>query len=394
MSSSNKLERGISVPFLILLAALVAFGPLSIDMYLPSLPTIAENLGASQAKVQWSISGFLVGFCIGMLFYGPLSDRYGRKTILIIGIFLYLLSSLACFMAASADQLVLFRIIQAIGGGAASVLARAIVRDLLPLDKAAHTLSIMHVVTMIAPLIAPLIGGYLMLWFGWRSLFLGLFLFGLVCFISVLFIKETLPAEHRGGSIAKAFSAYWHILLDKNALGYILCMGMTFAGMFAYITGSSFVFIKHFGVPDQYFGWVFGVNVIGIMIVTFAASHFVKQYGSRPILRIGTTVACLAGAFLLVVAYFEWGGMWLIMLFLFCFVSVTGTIGANCIACLMSLYPKQAGAASALAVAAQFGLGFIASFIVGLLHFYGALNMALVVAFCGFAGFMALRMVD
>lgn len=394
MSATNNLKASISVPFLVLLAALVAFGPLSIDMYLPSLPTIASDLGAPQAKVQWSISGFLVGFCIGMLFYGPLSDRYGRKTILIAGIFLYLLSSLACFMAASANQLVIFRVIQAIGGGAASVLARAIVRDVLPLTQAAHTLSIMHVVTMIAPLIAPLIGGYLMLWFGWRSLFLVLFLFGFVCFISVLFIKETLPVEQRGGSIGKAFSAYWHILRDKNALGYIVCMGMTFGGLFAYITGSSFVFIKHFGVPDQYFGWIFGVNVIGIMISTFAASYFVKQYGPRPILRVGTTVACLAGAFLLVVAYFEWGGMWSIMLFLFCFVSVTGTIGANCIACLMSLYPKQAGAASALAVAAQFGLGFLASLVVSLLHFYGAINMALVVAFCGFASFMALRMVD
>lgn len=394
MSSANKSAQSITVPFLVLLAALVAFGPLSIDMYLPSLPTIASDLGAPQAKVQWSISGFLVGFCTGMLFYGPLSDRYGRKTILIGGIFLYLLSSLACFMAASADQLVIFRVIQAIGGGAASVLARAIVRDVLPLTKAAHTLSIMHVVTMIAPLIAPLIGGYLMLWFGWRSLFLVLFLFGFVCFIAVLFIKETLPVEQRGGSIAKAFSAYWHILRDKNALGYIVCMGMTFGGLFAYITSSSFVFIKHFGVPEQYFGWIFGFNVIGIMVATFAASYFVKQYGPRPILRVGTTIACLAGAFLLVVGYFEWGGMWLIMLFLFCFVAVTGTIGANCIACLMSLYPKQAGAASALAVAAQFGLGFVASFVVSLLPFYGALNMALVVAFCGFASFMALRMVD
>lgn len=394
MSSANKSAQSITVPFLVLLAALVAFGPLSIDMYLPSLPTIASDLGAPQAKVQWSISGFLVGFCVGMLFYGPLSDRYGRKTILIGGIFLYLLSSLACFMAASADQLVIFRVIQAIGGGAASVLARAIVRDVLPLTKAAHTLSIMHVVTMIAPLIAPLIGGYLMLWFGWRSLFLVLFLFGFVCFIAVLFIKETLPVEQRGGSIAKAFSAYWHILRDKNALGYIVCMGMTFGGLFAYITSSSFVFIKHFGVPEQYFGWIFGFNVIGIMVATFAASYFVKQYGPRPILRVGTTIACLAGAFLLVVGYFEWGGMWLIMLFLFCFVAVTGTIGANCIACLMSLYPKQAGAASALAVAAQFGLGFVASFVVSLLPFYGAINMALVVAFCGFASFMALRMVD
>lgn len=252
----------------------------------------------------------------------------------------------------------------------------------------------MHVVTMIAPLIAPLIGGYLMLLFGWRSLFLVLFMFGLVCFISVLFIKETLPIEQRGRNITKAFSAYWHILLDKNALGYILCMSMTFAGMFAYITESSFVFIKYFGIAEQYFGLIFGLNIIGIMICTFIASHFVKLHGSRPILRIGTTIACLAGASLLLVAYLELGGMWSVMFFIFCFVSVTGTIGANCIACLMSLYPKQAGAASALAIAAQFGFGFLVSLVVSLLPFYGALNMALAIGFCGFIGFMALRMID
>lgn len=390
----SSLTHKISTPFLILLAALVAFGPLSIDMYLPSLPTIADSLGASEARVQWSISGFLVGFCVGMLFYGPLSDRYGRKTILLAGIFLYLLSSLACFIAETANQLVAFRIVQALGGGAASVLARAMVRDLLPLSEAAHTLSVMHVVTMIAPLIAPLLGGYLMLWCGWRSLFLVLFLFGLVCFIAVLFIKETLPAVQRNGSIIQAFTAYGDILRDKNALGYILCMGLTFAGMFAYITGSAFVFIKYFAVPDQYFGWIFGCNVVGIMACTFTASYFIKYYGPRPILRVGTTTACISGALLLLAAFFQIGGMWSIIFFVFCFVSVTGTIGANCVACLMSLYPKQAGAASALAVAAQFGLGFLASFVVSLLHLEGAMSMSIVMAFCGFAGFMALRMID
>lgn len=125
MSASNVSKHEISVPFLVLLAALVAFGPLSIDMYLPSLPTIAEGLGSSPAKVQWSISGFLVGFCIGMLFYGPLSDRYGRKPILMTGILLYLVSSLACFVAATADQLVVFRVVQALGGGSCFCISKS-----------------------------------------------------------------------------------------------------------------------------------------------------------------------------------------------------------------------------------------------------------------------------
>lgn len=204
MPFKSQQNAAISIPFLLLLSTLVAFGPLSIDLYLPSLPNIAQELQSTNTQIQWTISGFLIGFCVGMLFYGPLSDRYGRKPILLIGIFLYLITSLACYQSSSASQLILFRVLQALGGGAASVLARAMVKDLLPLKKAVRVLSLMHVVTMIAPLLAPLIGGYLMLAFGWRSLFLVLFIFALFCFIAVLFIRETLPKEKRGGSISVA----------------------------------------------------------------------------------------------------------------------------------------------------------------------------------------------
>ena len=189
---------------LLLLSALVAFGPLSIDMYLPSLPAIAADLGASDAQVQRSISGFLVGFCVGMLFYGPLSDRFGRRPVLLAGIALYLFSSLACALADSAGQLVLLRVLQALGGGAASVLARAMVRDLYPLGEAARMLALMHMVTMLAPLAAPLLGGYLMLWAGWRALFVVLALFAGLCLLAVWRVAESHPPE-RGGSLAQAF---------------------------------------------------------------------------------------------------------------------------------------------------------------------------------------------
>lgn len=381
----------ISIPFLLLLSTLVAFGPLSIDLYLPSLPNIAQELQSSDTQIQWTISGFLIGFCVGMLFYGPLSDRYGRKPILLIGIFLYLITSLACYQSSFASQLILFRVLQALGGGAASVLARAMVKDLLPLKQAVRVLSLMHVVTMIAPLLAPLIGGYLMLAFGWRSLFLVLFIFALLCFIAVLFIRETLPKEKRGGSISKAFTAYKHILYDNRALSYILCAGFIFGGMFAYIASSSFVFINYFKVPEQYFGFIFGCNIVGIMIVTFSSGSLSHRISSQTLLKLSTLIALIAGILLLISAYFAIGGMWLIIIFATCYISMTGTIGANCIACLMSLYPTQAGAASALIVATQFGLGFLASIIVSLLTLSVALNMAIVMAVFGIGSFFALR---
>ncbi|PZE09535.1 Bcr/CflA family drug resistance efflux transporter, partial [Pseudomonas sp. 57B-090624] len=162
---------------ILLLAALVAFGPLSIDMYLPSLPLIARDLGAPEARVQLTIGVFLAGLCLGMLAYGPLSDRFGRRRLLLGGIALYLAASLGCALAVEVEHLLAWRLLQALGGAAASVLARAIVRDLFPVGDAARVLSLMHLVTMFATLVAPLLGGYLMLLAGWRSLFLLLMAF-------------------------------------------------------------------------------------------------------------------------------------------------------------------------------------------------------------------------
>jgi len=218
---------------IVLLAALVAFGPLSIDMYLPSLPLIAADLDAAQADIQLTISSFLIGLFIGMLFYGPLSDKLGRRPLLLGGITLYLLASIACFLAVSAEWLVAARFLQALGAAAASVLARAIVRDLFPLNEAARVLSLMHLVTMLATLIAPLVGGYLIMLTGWRALFVVLFVFAaLVLLFSAWKIPETHHGSSRGSSFLAVYKAYGLILLQPVAVGYILCMSLTFAGMF------------------------------------------------------------------------------------------------------------------------------------------------------------------
>ncbi|BCG24701.1 Bcr/CflA family drug resistance efflux transporter [Pseudomonas tohonis] len=369
---------------ILLLAALVAFGPLSIDMYLPSLPLIADDLGAPEARVQLTIGVFLAGLCLGMLAYGPLSDRFGRRRLLLGGIALYLAASLGCALAGEVEHLLAWRLLQALGGAAASVLTRAIVRDLFPLGDAARVLSLMHLVTMFATLVAPLLGGYLMLLAGWRSLFLLLMAFAGLCLAAVaLKIPETHPPQARSHSLAAAFIAYGHLALRPRALGYILCMGSCFAGMFAFITASPFVYIGHFGVSPQGYGWLFGLNIAGIIVATAANARLVGRLGPRRLLFLGALVAATAGAALALLVTLGLGGLPAIVVCVVLYVSVTGMLGANCLASLLAEFPQRAGAAAGLAVATQFGLGTAASALVGSFYDGTPLPMALVMGGCG-----------
>lgn len=378
---------------IVLLAALVAFGPLSIDMYLPSLPLIASDLGAPESRIQLTISVFLAGLCTGMLFYGPLSDRFGRRRLLLGGIALYMLASIGCILAAKAEHLVFWRALQALGGAAASVLARTIVRDLFPLKDAARVLSLMHLVTMIATLIAPLVGGYLILIAGWRAIFAVLLAFaGLCLLLSAWKIPETHPSHARGTSLGAAFRAYGHIARQPQALGYILCMGLSFGGMFAFITASPFVYIQYFGVTPQHYAWLFALNVGGIMTVTLLNARLVGRLGPQRLLGFGAAAAALSGLGLALFGSSGVGGLSAVVACLLVFVSVTGLLGANCVASLLARFPQQAGAAAGLAVAMQFGLGTACSALVGALHDGSPLPMSLVVGVAGLGCLLALQL--
>jgi len=369
---------------IVLLAALVAFAPLSIDTYLPSLPLIASDLNASAASVQLTISLFLVGLCLGMLVYGPLSDRYGRRPLLLGGMGLYLVATLGCIFADSVEQLVAWRFFQALGGAAASVLARAIVRDLFALAEAAKVLSLMHLVTMLATLVAPLLGSVLMELNGWRTVFFGLLSFGVLCLVLTAWkIGETHAPDQRGESLAKVFLAYWHIATQPLALGYILCMGLAFGGMFAFITASPFVYMEVFGVSPRGYAWLFGLNVAGIILMTLINARLVSRLGPLRMLALGAAMAGLAAVGLLVAGLTGWGGLALIVAWVVVYVSVTGLLGANCVASLLALYPRQAGAAAGLAVACQFALGAVFSAVVSALADGTARPMCLTLAAAG-----------
>ena len=355
--------------FVLLLGALVAFGPLAIDLYLPALPAIAQGLAATPEAVQLSITVFLAGFALGMLFYGPVSDRYGRRTVMLSGIALFAVASLACMLATSAEQLIAARFIQALGGGAASVLARAVVRDVYTSTEAIRKLSLMAMVTAIAPLVAPLLGSVLLGWFGWRGTFAAVLAWGILSFAVVWWqLPETLPAERRGQlPLGAAFAAYLHLLRDPVAIGLLLAGGMSFAAMFAYITASPFYFIELQGFSPTAYGALFAANALGIFAANYVNSRMVKARGAAAMAGVGS--ACgFAGAVLLALAVAQPDCVAAVVAGLFVVVSMTGLLGANCVGLLMARYPQNAGAAAALFGSSQFGLGMWASAAVSYTH--------------------------
>jgi DHA1 family bicyclomycin/chloramphenicol resistance-like MFS transporter len=353
---------------ILLLGALAACGPISIDMYLPSLPSIAQAFLVTTGAAQTTLTSFMLGFSVGMLLYGPLSDSFGRRPVLLGGIIMYALASIACGVAYSIGSLVTFRFVQALGAGAASVLARAIARDAHEPTDAARVLSMLSIVTSIGPLLAPLIGGQLLLLGGWRVVFVALTIFGTVCAVTAfLRVPETWPREKRKQSaVLKSFAAYGTLLCDPVAWGHMLCGGMAFASMFAYITATPFVYIEYFHVSAQHYGFLFGLNIIGIMFGNFLNTRLVGRLGSLRIIAFSAAVSCGASLFVSLVSLTGWGGLWSIVVGLFFVVGVVGLLSANCTTDLMHRYPQNAGAAAAVFGAMQLALGALASFAVGL----------------------------
>jgi DHA1 family bicyclomycin/chloramphenicol resistance-like MFS transporter len=358
---------------ILLLGALAACGPLSIDMYLPSLPALAVSFGTTAAAAQITLTSFMLGFSLGMLVYGPLSDAYGRRPVLLGGIVLYTLASVGCALSFSIHSLVALRFLQALGAGSASVLARAIARDAHAPSDAARVLSMLAIVTSIGPLLAPLIGGQLLLLGGWRAVFVTLTVFGTLCAVTTyLRVPETWPREKRATSaLGRSFAAYGRLLTDPVTWGHTLCGGMAFASMFAYITATPFVYIDYFHVKPQHYGFFFGLNIISI-------ASFVSV-----IAALATAFVCITGL----------GGLWSIVVCLFFVVGVVGLLSANCTTDLMHRYPHNAGAAAAVFGAVQLALGALASVAVGMFHDGTPQGMGIVIGVTGVLTFVGRTLV-
>ncbi len=383
-----------SAGLVVTLSALTAFGPFSIDTYLPALPAIADSFGGNAGAVQLTLSAFFVGFGAGQLVYGPASDRWGRKPPLLAGTGLFVFTSVLCALSTSAGALIALRLLQGLGACAGPLIARAMVRDLYDRDHAARMLSVMMLIMGAAPLLAPLLGGQLLLVAGWRSIFWFQAGFGVVCSLTGwLGLTETLEEAKRSRASLKGMIAgYGTMLYNRGYLGYVLTSGAAWAGLFAYFAGSPFVFIRLYRIPAQHYGFLFALNVAGLMIGAALNSRLVLRYGSDRLLRYGVVAVAVAGCALGVAAFTGWGQLPGLVIPILAFISSLSFIGANALAGALSVFPHMAGTASALAGTIQFGLGALSGAAAGALYNGTAVPMAVVIALAGLASLLAHRL--
>ena len=366
----------------IMLGMLAATGPLSIDMYLPSLPTIQTDLGASAAATQLSLSAFLIGYAMGQLLYGPISDRFGRKPVLLTGIFMYAVTSFLCALSKNIETLIALRCLQALGGGSGIVLARAIISDYFPPDEAARVLSLVSIVTLLGPLVSPIVGGYLLVLAGWRSIFWLLTSLGTLFFLMVLFMfRESLPVEKRQQlNLISTFKAYAEITMHRDSFGYIACGGLGAGVFFAYLGNAPFVFIEFFGVKPENFGYLYGIVVAGLMSAAILNSRLVIRYGLNKMIDHGNLIRSVGIILLLLISWFGIGGVPVMLIVLIITVSPTIIINVNAAIGLLHLFPRLTGTASAVSGAAIFAVGAVSGSLVGFLHEGTIMPMAIIMA--------------
>lgn len=383
----NRVPPGRNRGLIVILGALMAFGPLSIDLYLPSFPLIAQAFRVSAAEVELSLASFFIGLALGQPMYGPLADRLGRRPAVLLGLALYCLASIACALTPSLPLLIVARFVQALGACAGIVVARAVVRDRFESTESAKIFSLLMLVMGAAPILAPLIGGMVSRLAGWRALFALLAAAGLSCWIAVFrMLPETRKAQPvRLGSL--------RVLRDKEFLSYALAGGLAQAGMFAYIAGSSFVFIEFFGIPAHHFGWVFGSNAAALIASSQLNRRLLAGRDVRWVLRRAFVALALAGSLLALAGYVR-GGFWAVAAPLWFYVGILGMTYPNTTALALEGQGAQAGAASAWLGTLQFSLAAVAAWMVSHLHDGSAFAMSVVVGACGVSALTVFRVAE
>ena len=373
-----------NVRTILILGALSAFGPLAIDFYLPGFPAMAQAFATDEKHIQLTLAVYFLGLSIGQLVYGPIADRFGRRLPLLVGVGLFTLGSFACAFAPTLEWLIGARFVQALGGCAGMVLSRAIVSDKCDAVGSAKVFSQLMLVMGLAPILAPMLGGLLVNVYGWQSIFIVLTGFSALAALAVaLGLPESLPANVPRQPLSGALHQYGRLLKDREFLGHALTGGIAMAGMFAYIAGSPFIFIKLYGVPAEHFGWLFGSNAAGFILVAQVNARLLAKRDPGFLLARTVWVYLAAGLALLGISALHTEQLWPLLIPLFVCIASLGCIIPNASACAMNGQGARAGSASAMLGFLQFSVAAGAASLVGVLHDGSAMPMAMVIILCG-----------
>ncbi len=380
-----------------ILALIIALSPFAIDTYLPAIPTMAQFFSVDIHLVELSIPLYLIGFAFGQLSGGPISDNYGRKWVGIIGMTVFLCASIAIIFAQSIEQLWLLRFIQAFGGGFGLVICAAIVRDLYDGRDAAKIFTLIGLIMMIAPLIAPSIGSLLLLAFNWQAIFV---LLAVYAFVQIIVIVTLVPetkklrivAGFEPHSFRQVFINYWHILNNNRALPFLLSSSFVAASMFAFLTEVSFLYIEYFDVLESKFAWLFALNILSMMVCNRINHYLLDYWQPVKILKMGLILQVCASALLLSSVFLQAVSLPLTVVLLMVVIGSFGLIAPNNMSSYMHYFPKNSGAATAVVGSSQYLFGALIGVVLSLLHNDTPLPMFALIFFCSLLGFLSVQL--
>lgn len=368
-----------------LLTALVAIAPLSTDMYLPALPTIGAHLSATTAEVQLTLSVYLIGFAVAQLIVGPLSDRLGRRPVLLGGAIVFVVMSIACLLSNTITLLIVARFFQAVGACTGAAVGRAVVRDIHDPKNAARLLAHMGSAMAIGPLVAPLIGGQLTAAFGWQSNFVFLAIIGSLLFVvASIMLPETHANPDRNALSPYRMAAnYKQLVLNPHYQSFVLVSGFSFAGLFSFISGSSFVLIDSLGMSPETFGFAFAIPVLGYIVGTQLTARLIKTHDTVQLIGIGGRIGLIAGLAGVVSVWLVPASIAVVIVPMFFYSLSVGFVMPNSMAGALGPFPQMAGAASALMGFIQMALAASFGAVVGWVYDGTPLPMMMTIATCG-----------
>ena len=391
----SPLPQFVHAPLLLLITAMMMMQPLSTDLYLASLPSLVSGFSVPVATVQLTLSLFVIGFGSAQLVIGPLSDRFGRRPVLLTGLGLYVAASGLCGLAESIELLIAARFLQALGCCAAVMIARAIVRDAYAPEDSARFLARASTYISLAPIFGPILGAYLQVAFGWRAAFIALVVFSACVMAACLYhLPETNQHKNPNATQIKGILENYRLVLGSREFWLNVTPGaLSYCGIFVFISGSSFVLIDVLGVPTQWFGYCFAIGVTGYMSGTLVCRHLLKSISGEQALRIGTACSFSAGLYFLVATLLGWWHWSVVVLAMFLAMASHGINFPVSQAGSIAPFPKQAGTAAGLMGAVMMALAFVSGTIVGVTHNGTLYPLAIISAVLGTLNFLSVRLI-